>query len=222
MFNSIIDASGLTIQAAFICMIAAMILGLVIAYIHSISGRYSKNFIITVALLPLLVQIVIMMVNGNLGTSIAIVGAFTLIRFRSMPGNSRELISVFFAMAVGLAIGMGHLMFAATFTAVTSLFLIILTKTPFGEKYEKNSILKIIIPEDLDYTEVFDDILLKYTTESVLLQIKTTNMGSMYELQYSILLKNKNQSKDFIDELRVRNGNLNISLKHSSLLNAEL
>ena len=157
MFESIINSSvagTLSITTALMCMGASLILGLIIAWVHSLSGRYSKNFIVTLAMLPLLVQVVMMMVNGNLGTGIAIVGAFSLIRFRSMPGTSRELVSVFFAMAVGLATGMGHLLFAVIFTLIAAIALLILTKTKYGEKHESNVFLKIIVPEDLDYTSI--------------------------------------------------------------------
>lgn len=212
MFNSIIE-STLTIQNVLICICVSLILGILIALIHMKTTKYNKNFIVTLALLPVLVQVVIMMVNGNLGTSVAVLGAFSLIRFRSIPGNSREITSIFFAMAIGLAVGMGQIYFAILLSAVISCLIIILYKTKFGEIKENSRFLKIIIPEDLDYEEVFDEILKKYTKEYKLIEVKTTNMGSMFELKYEINLKN-NLSREFINDLRIRNGNMKIVLTH--------
>lgn len=221
MFNSILESNSgiLSISTALICMGAALIFGIIIALVHMYSTKCSKNFAITIAVLPLLVQVVIMMVNGNLGTSIAILGSFSLIRFRSMQGNSRELVSIFFAMAIGLAVGMGHIMYAFVFTLITSLALIILQKSSFGMKKNNEKSLKVTIPENLDYTNIFDDIFDKYTNNIELNKIKTTNMGSMFELSYNISLKNNINEKDFIDEIRTRNGNLTVNLGRVSTEN---
>lgn len=221
MFNSILESNSgtLSISTALICMGAAIIFGIIIALVHMYSTKCSKNFAITIAVLPLLVQVVIMMVNGNLGTSIAILGSFSLIRFRSMQGNSRELVSIFFAMAIGLAVGMGHIMYAFVFTWITSLALIILQKSSFGIKKNNEKSLKVTIPENLDYTNIFDDIFDKYTNNIELNKIKTTNMGSLFELSYNISLKNNINEKDFIDEIRTRNGNLTVNLGRVSTEN---
>ena len=221
MFNSILESNSgtLSISTALICMGAALIFGIIIALVHMYSTKCSKNFAITIAVLPLLVQVVIMMVNGNLGTSIAILSSFSLIRFRSMQGNSRELVSIFFAMAIGLAVGMGHIMYAFVFTLITSLALIILQKSSFGIKKNNEKSLKVTIPENLDYTNIFDDIFDKYTNNIELNKIKTTNMGSMFELSYNISLKNNINEKDFIDEIRTRNGNLTVNLGRVSTEN---
>lgn len=221
MFNSILESNSgtLSISTALICMGAALIFGIIIALVHMYSTKCSKNFAITIAVLPLLVQVVIMMVNGNLGTSIAILGSFSLIRFRSMQGNSRELVSIFFAMAIGLAVGMGHIMYAFVFTLITSLALIILQKSSFSMKKNNEKSLKVTIPENLDYTNIFDDIFDKYTNNIELNKIKTTNMGSMFELSYNISLKNNINEKDFIDEIRTRNGNLTVNLGRVSTEN---
>lgn len=221
MFNSILESNSgtLSISTALICMGAAIIFGIIIALVHMYSTKCSKNFAITIAVLPLLVQVVIMMVNGNLGTSIAILGSFSLIRFRSMQGNSRELVSIFFAMAIGLAVGMGHIMYAFVFTLITSLALIILQKSSFGMKKNNEKSLKVTIAENLDYTNIFDDIFDKYTNNIELNKIKTTNMVSMFELSYNISLKNNINEKDFIDEIRTRNGNLTVNLGRVSTEN---
>lgn len=178
-----------------------------------LNDNYTKNFVITLSLLPALVGIVIMLVNGELGTSVAILGAFSLVRFRSLPGSSKEIAFIFFAMAVGLATGMGFIVFAAIITVMIGLVFTLLNKLNFGgsTKSEKKE-LRITIPEDLDYTGIFDDLFEEYTSFHDLHRVKTTNMGSMFELFYSIKLKDATKEKAFIDDLRCRNGNLTIIL----------
>src|SRR5574344_1492624 len=205
MFNSIISGT-LTLTSVLICIIAAIILGVIIAFVHMKTSRYSKNFIITVSILPLLVSVVMMMVNG-------ILGAFSLIRFRSLPGNSREIASIFWAMGIGLSIGMGQIYFAALITFIVSILMLFFYKTKFGENNSNEQELKIIIPEDLDYENVFDEVLKKYTDSYSLTKIETINMGSLFELKYIVKLKKKVNSRDFINDLRIRNGNLKINLK---------
>lgn len=224
MFESIINetAGTLSIQSALMCMVTSIILGVIIAYVHMLTSKTSKNFLITLSILPVIVQVVIMMVNGNLGTSVAVLGAFSLVRFRSVPGNSREIASIFFAMAIGLAVGMGHIMFAVVITILLSIVLIILSKSSFGDKRELEKKLKIVIPEDLNYTDVFDDIFEKFVSKFDLVKVKTTNMGSMYELTYDIVMKNKVNEKSFIDDIRCRNGNLNVMLCKAETLENEL
>jgi hypothetical protein len=212
MFNSVI-ASTLTIKSVLLCLISAIILGIIIAYVHMRTSKYSKNFVITLAVLPLLVSVVMMMVNGNLGTSVAILGAFSLVRFRSIPGNSREIASVFWAMAVGLSIGMGQLWFALLVTILVSLLFVFFYKTKFGEDNTNEQILKIIIPEDLDYEKVFDETLKKYTDSYNIIKIETINMGSLFELKYNVKLKKGVKAQEFINDLRILNGNLKINLK---------
>ena len=213
MFESILDSSStLSMTSVLLCSGCAIVLGLIISLVHMASGKYSKNFAITLAILPFLVSTVIIMVNGNLGTSVAVLGAFSLVRFRSIPGNSREIASVFLAMAIGLAIGMGQLIFASFLTIFASLVTIILSKTSFGTKKNEERKLKIVIPEDLDFTGIFDDIFTKYMKKQKLEKVKTTNLGSLYELTYRIELKENINEKELIDELRCRNGNLNIIL----------
>ena len=224
MFTSIIDTTGnMTIEAAFICTAVSLILGVLIAVIYMAQGsRYSKNYVITLALLPALVQVVIMLVNGNLGTGVAIMGAFSLVRFRSLPGSAKEICGIFFSMVIGLATGMGYLTYAAVITVIIGLALLLLSKTHFGEMKTVGKTLKITIPESLDYTDVFDDVMEQYTKSCSLEKVKTTNMGSMYELQDSIELQDVAKEKQFIDELRTRNGNLTIVCGRPVIGNDEL
>lgn len=222
MFESILINGSLTYGNAFICIITSIVLGIVIGCIHMITTRSSKNFVITLTLLPLIVQIVIMMVNGNLGTSVAVLGAFSLVRFRSIPGNSREIVSIFFAMAIGLALGMGQVVFSLVMTTIIGILIIILSKTKYGDTSLEKRTLKVIIPEDLDYTNVFDDLFNEYTKLSILNNVKTINMGSMFELTYEITLKNGTNEKMFLDDIRTRNGNLKIIFSRPLDLNSEL
>ena len=224
MFTSILGTTGgsLTISTAVICTLTSIILGLGISVIFIKQGRCSKNFAISLVVLPVLIQVVIMMVNGNLGAGVAVMGAFSLVRFRSVPGSSKEICAVFFAMAVGLATGMGFIAFAVMITVIVGALFLILTKTSFGEQKQGTKELKVTIPETLDYTEVFDDLFAKYTTEASLESVKTTNLGSMFELRYSINLKDEKQEKALIDEMRCRNGNLTIMCSRPQMLKEQL
>lgn len=214
MFNSIFDttAVGLSITNALICAGVALVLGLTIAITHKITSQTNKGFLTTLAVLPLLVMAVMIMINGNLGTSIAILGAFSLIRFRSIQGRAKDLLSVFFAMMVGLALGMGHLLFAVVITAIAIFAIILFTYTNILEPDKNEKILKITIPEDLDYDEVFNEVFKKYCKKTTLMRMKTVNMGSLYDLTYSVKLKSSIREKDFLDAIRVKNCNLKVLL----------
>lgn len=207
------DTSTLEWRSLLICIAASLLLGILVAAIHMIRNVYTKNFVITLAVLPILVQSVIMLVNGNLGTGVAILGAFSLIRFRSVPGGSREITSVFWSMGIGLATGMGYVGYVVIFSIIVALFLTLLYTVPFGDRQATSEReLKVTIPEDLDYPQLFDDLFEKYTHSAKLTSVRTTTMGSLYELRYQLLLKDQTQEKQIIDEVRVRNGNLPVVL----------
>ena len=207
------DTSTLEWRSLLICIDASLLLGILVAAIHMIRNVYTKNFVITLAVLPILVQSVIMLVNGNLGTGVAILGAFSLIRFRSVPGGSREITSVFWSMGIGLATGMGYVGYVVIFSIILALFLTLLYTVPFGDRQATSEReLKVTIPEDLDYPQLFDDLFEKYTHSAKLTSVRTTTMGSLYELRYQLLLKDQAQEKQIIDEVRVRNGNLPVVL----------
>lgn len=224
MFTSIIESvsGSLTLQNALICTLVSLVLGGVIAVIYMAQGTYNKNFILTLILLPALIQAVIMIVNGNLGTSVAVLGAFSLVRFRSVPGSSKEISSIFFAMVVGLATGMGYITYAVLITVIIGIIFFALSKASFGEFKNTKKELKITIPENLDYTDIFDDIFKKYTKKSILSRVKTTNLGSMYELSYEIEMNDSLKEKEMIDEIRCRNGNLTIICGRVQSINMEL
>ncbi len=221
MLNSILTGT-FSIGTLLICMVCSILLGTVMAWIHSLYNSSSKGFIMTIVLLPAIVQMVIMLVNGNLGTGIAVMGAFSLVRFRSIPGNAKEINSIFMAMAVGLATGTGYLAAAVIFVIILGGVNILYNATGFGEKKQKEKELKITIPEGLDYTGVFDDLFSRYTTKNELIQVRTANMGSLYKLNYRIKLKNPAEEKAFLDELRCRNGNLEIACGKVTFASDEL
>ncbi len=212
MLDSIITATGLTVPAFFICTAVSLVLGLAVAALNMYKARskYSQSYILTLAMLPALVQIVIMMVNGNIGAGVAVAGAFGLIRFRSAPGTAKEIGMVFLTTAIGLATGMGYVVIAAVFFVIIAAFTLALTAARFGAGASDERELKITIPENLDYDGLFDDLFEKYTRGASLDRVKTTNMGTLYELSYKITLREGVSTKEFLDELRTRNGNLSI------------
>lgn len=212
MLSSIFHAGTFYFESVAAAMAAALLLGIVIAVIYKFSGAHIGSFAVILAIMPLLVTAVIMIVNGNLGTSVAVLGAFGLVRFRSAPGTAREIGFIFFSMAVGLATGMGFLSLAVLITVVIGLTILFLEKIHFDLGVSTERELRITIPEDMNYTGIFDDLFQAYTKYAHLERVKTTNMGTMYELSYRIELRNMEKEKEFIDELRCRNGNLSIIL----------
>lgn len=203
-------SSSVTVQSLLLCMGAAFVLGLAIAGIYMFRNTYTKSFVITLVLMPAIVQLIIMLVNGNIGAGIAVMGAFSLVRFRSAQGTAREISSLFLAMAVGLALGMRYIGVAAIFTLILGIFTLILELLHFGEKKKQELQLRITIPESLDYTQVFDEVFQEYAKSWKLVQVKTTNMGSMFKLEYRVTLNEAKQEKEMIDAIRCRNGNLEI------------
>ncbi len=224
MLESILNDSTASVDLAdaLVCIGVAIVLGFIISFTHKITTKSTKNFLITLTVLPVLVQVVILLINGNLGTSVAVAGAFSLIRFRSMPGNSKEIISVFWAMAVGLALGMGYVGYAVLFTVIVAILMVLVNKVTFDKHEEARRKLKVVIPENMDYEEVFQDIFSKYTKNAELHKVKTTNMGSMYELQYLVELKDGTKQKELMDEIRCRNGNLLVMLEREEVGDVEL
>ena len=209
MFNCLIPIP-MTVSAFLICLLSALALGVLNALVFSFRSEHSGNLPFALVLVPPIVTLVIMMVNGNIGAGLGVAGAFSLIRFRSAPGTARELSGLFTGTAIGPACGMGYVGIAALFFLIVAAAVLVLTMIQFGEKSRSYRNLRITIPENLDYDGLFDDIFEKYTTDHVLQKVKTTNMGTLYELSYHIHIKGSDVSKDFIDELRCRNGNLNI------------
>ena len=210
--------TGASFLLATVCSIA---IGIFIAFMYTIKNSYSKSYIITLALLPAVVQMVIMLVNGNIGAGVAVAGAFSLVRFRSAPGNGKEITSIFLAMAVGLATGMGYLGIAAMFAVIITVANLVLSNISFGNGSNEEKTLKITVPEGLDFEGIFDDIFERYTTKADLVEVKTSGMGSLYKLNYSVILRSKASTKGMIDEMRQRNGNLEISCSRPVAVKSE-
>ncbi len=211
IFGSIMANGSITGTAFLIATLCSLAIGVFIAFMYTIKNTYSKSYIITLALLPAIVQVVIMLVNGNIGAGVAVAGAFSLVRFRSAPGSGKEITSIFLAMAVGLATGMGYVGIAAMFAVIITLANLILNSTGFGSGANEEKTVKITVPEGLDFEGIFDDIFERYTTKAELVEVKTSGMGSLYKLNYSVVLRSKASTKGMIDEMRQRNGNLEIS-----------
>lgn len=209
MFETIIE-NGISATTFLVCTLVSLVLGIVIALGYMFRSQYSKSFVVTLALLPAIVQMIIMMVNGNIGVGVAVAGAFNLVRFRSVPGNAREIGSVFLSMAIGLATGMGFIWVAAIFTAIMVVFTVFYTIVGFGRAKAAEREVKITIPENIDYTNLFDDVFKEYTSFSELVKVRTVNMGSLFQLVYRVRLRDVNKTKEFLDTLRCRNGNLDI------------
>lgn len=211
MLDSIIQGSEITLSSFLICTAVSLLLGVLAALLSLYREKSSQSFALTLAMLPAVVQLIIMLVNGNIGTGVAVAGAFGLVRFRSAAGSAREIGLLFLAMAIGLATGMGYVAMALLFFAIMAAFLLVLQYVRFGGTKENVRELKITIPESLDYDGLFDDLFNEYTAGSELERVKTSSMGTLYELDYKVVLKDEHKTKVFLDALRCRNGNLNVS-----------
>ena len=207
MFESVLK-TGMSPISFFLCMVSAIGLGVLTSLLF-MRGRHSRSLSVSLALLPAVVALVIMLVNGNIGAGIAVAGSFSLVRFRSIAGTAREIAGLFFAVVLGMCCGMGYIFIAALFYVMIALTLLVLERLHFGETRNIRQ-LRITIPEDLDYEGLFDDLFDRYASSYELVRVRTTNMGTLYELSYEICLKDAAISKSFIDEIRCRNGNLNV------------
>ena len=208
MGNTTVSYTGFLLPVA-----AALLLGLIFAMAYMYRSRRSRSLIATMAVLPAVVCVIIMAVNGNIGAGVAVAGAFGLVRFRSAPGTAKEITAIFIAMTTGLLCGMGFLIYAAIFVLIMSLVLVLYSFIGFGE--EDNSLrksLRITVPENVDYTKEFEETFDRYTTSRKLLSAKTSGMGSLFKLSYDITLKDPSVEKALVDELRVKNGNLEIAV----------
>ena len=227
LFRGIFDTdlvAVISVTDFLLCLGCSIVLGLVMAFAYMYRTRYTKSFVITLALLPAVVCVVIMLVNGNVGTGVAVAGAFSLVRFRSVPGTAKEICTLFLAMGAGLIAGMGYLGFAVLFTLVMCVIFVLYNCLDFGAKKNAATFktFTITIPEDLDYSGVFDDIFAEFTRSHDLIRVKTTNMGSMFKLTYNVELADATREKEMIDKLRCRNGNLEIAVSKQETVGTEL
>ena len=218
-----LNQTDITLGDFVLSMVAALVLGAVIALAYRYKSNYTKSFVVTLAIIPAIVSVVILMVNGSLGAGVAVAGTFSLVRFRSVPGTAKEIGAIFMSMAVGLACGMGFIGAAIVFTVIMCVVVIVYEMVGFGKSgNELNKTVNITVPEELDYGEIFDEIWEKYTKKVDMIRVKTTNLGSLNKVTYNITLKDKGLEKQMIDDLRTRNGNLEISLSMQSTEVTEL
>lgn len=219
IFRGLFDAetaSVISVTDFMICMISSLVIGFILSVIYMYKNTYSKSFIVTIATIPAIVCVVIMMVNGNVGAGVAVAGAFSLVRFRSAPGTAKEIGVLFMAMGAGIITGMGNIAYAFLFVVIMGAVDMLYAQIDFGvrKRMSLERCLHITIPEDLDYVDVFDDLFDQYTNKSELVNVKTTNMGSLFKLTYHITFREAGREKAFIDDVRCRNGNLEISLSN--------
>lgn len=227
LFESVFKQSdgttSVTIPMFFLVIAVAIAMGVIISLFAYYKGKSSKSFYIANSLLPMAVAMVIMLVNGNIGVGVAVAGAFGLVRFRSAQGSAKEIAVIFISMAIGLGLGVGYVAYSVLFGIIAGVVLIILGYVKiWDKKSDDEKTLKITIPENIDYQSVFDDIFEKYTKKYDLLKTKSSNMGSLFILTYEIILKDKSAEKKFLDEIRCRNGNLEIQLSRVGNSNDEL
>lgn len=227
VFKGLFDSdwmSVISLSDFLLCIGFSLFLGIIIAVSYMYRTKYTQSFVVTLALLPTVVCVVIMMVNGNIGAGVAVAGAFSLVRFRSVAGSAKEICTLFLAMGAGLISGMGYLGFSLVFTVIVCAAFMLYNRLNFGTRRNsaQSRIIRITIPEDLDYTDVFEDVFQEYLASFELTHVKTTNMGSMFRLTYEIVLKDAAKEKEMIDRLRCRNGNLEISVSKPATTGAEL
>lgn len=213
LFQSVLGGT-FTPKTFFLTLLCALLCGVLCAIAASFREEKSKSFLTSLVILPMIVCTVILMVNGNVGTGVAVMGAFSLVRFRSVAGRAKDIAAIFLSMTAGLACAAGFIAYALVFTLIVCAVLLLLSFLSFGQ--EKAMDLRITVPESLSYATAFDDLFDRYTRFHRLVKVKTTSMGSLYKLQYRVLLKNHGEEKAFLDDLRCRNGNLEIALSHSA------
>lgn len=227
IFSGLFDSgytTVITVENFLLCIFVSLLLGILLAAAYAVKSSSTKSFLMTLAILPAIVCVVIMMVNGHIGAGVAVAGAFSLVRFRSAPGSAKEIVAIFLAMGTGLISGMGYLGYAALFAIIMAAILVVynIIESSGGNRITRHKSIKITIPEDLDYTGAFDDIFDEYTSRYELVRVKTTNMGSMFRLTYNVCLRDPKREKELIDKLRTRNGNLEIMVSKEEIGKNEL
>lgn len=223
IFKGIFDSEGVTLISVtdfLLCLGVSLLLGVIMSLSYMLGKKYTRSFLFALSLLPSVVCVVIMMVNGNVGTGVAVAGAFSLVRFRSAPGTAKEICALFVAMGAGLVAGMGYLGYAFLFTIVLCLMFAIYNI--LSAKVSCTRVLSVTIPEDLNYTSIFDEVFSRYLSRYELTRVKTTNMGSLFRLTYNITLKESKSERELINEIRVRNGNLEVSVMNAEEGECEL
>ena len=216
-----IFTNPITLTQILMTIGSALAAGILMALVFSYKSRSSSSFAITVAVLPMTMAVVVLVINGNLGVAVAVAGGFALVRFRSIAGTGREISAIFIDMTIGVILGMGYIGVAAIFFVIAALVILILSGTGFGSRTHEK-LLKVTIPEDYDYTDLFDDIFEKYNTKAKIERIKTTNMGSLIDVTYRMNMQTATVPKEMLDELRTRNANLTIMIANAESANDAL
>ena len=217
LFNNILVniSSDITVLSALTTIFSAVILGVIVTVIYyktQDDATYQRSMAVTLLMLPVILSVIILFVGSNIARAFSLAGTLSIIRFRSAPGDPKDIGFIFFDIAAGLACGVGLYAYGFMFVIILGILLVIVEKGRFFEKKYIQKTLKITIPENLNYEGAFDDILQKYTKKYSLMKIKTTDLGSLFELNYHVTMEEGQNEQEFLNELRVRNGNLNIIL----------
>ncbi|MBD0383982.1 DUF4956 domain-containing protein [Paenibacillus sedimenti] len=214
LFTATTMDSTITITHALLTIVVSFLLGGIISitYMKTSKQSYSQNFALTMILIPSIIAIIILLIGNNVARAFSLAGAFSIIRFRSAPGDPKDIAYVLFTMATGLACGVGMYGYAILFTFILCALMMVLHKFKFGAKRSSQKLLKITVPEDLGYEEAFLEVFKTFQVGHELKKVKTTELGSLFELVYLITMDPKTSQKELIDALRCRNGNLNITL----------
>ena len=221
LFSSIFT-STFTLGQFLIAVLASMVLGFVVSIYYMFRNTYSKSFVPSLILIPAIECVVIIMINGNMGTGIAVAGSFALIRFRSARGSAKDLTAIFMAMAIGIICGTGYIGIAVLFTLIVCAVGMFLSFVKYGECDVKLRYLKITVPENLNYDEVFEEVLNNYCSDYEIEKVKTLSLGSLFRVDYSIVMKDTSKIKAMIDDLRIRNNNLEIVCGKEAVSKEEL
>ncbi len=218
MFDSVLDGS---IGSVMLCLVIALVCGCILAFFYALKNkRFSKSMVMTLILLPAVVQAMIILINGSLGTGLSVLGAFSLVRFRSVQGNSKDITYIFLAMAVGIAVGVGQIYFALILTLILCVISLIIKVVPLGDEKGGSEIhLKVVLPDDISFKDEFAPVFEKYAKTYEVLTIKTSQLGSLFTVEYNVVLKEKNTEKELIDDLRIKNSNLPIVCNSMKYLN---
>ena len=201
------------------CALIALGFGILTAFVYAIKSNYSKNMLITLVILPVIVDVVLTIINGSIGVGIAIAGTFGLVRFRSVPGSAKEICYIFLSMANGLMCSAGQVGYGGIVLGAVLVILLAFKFIPIKNNGSCERDVRITVPESLNYTEAFTEIFNKYAFQTELVKVKTTNMGSTFDLTFSIIMKDPKKEKEMIDEIRIRNGNLPVMSSISAKAN---
>ncbi|MDO7906285.1 DUF4956 domain-containing protein [Paenibacillus sp. JX-17] len=214
LFSTTLTDDTLTLSSTIITILLAVVLGGLISYTYMKTnpGGYTQSFTLTMVVLPVIVAIIILLIGSNIARAFSLAGAFSIIRFRSAPGDPKDIAYVLFTMASGLACGVGAFGYAVLFTIILCVLMFVLSSMNYGTRKSLQRTLKVTIPENLVYDEAFDEVFRKFNVQYELKKIRTTELGSLYELVYAVTMNQLTNQKEFLDEIRCRNGNLDLSL----------